>query len=241
MPANTISPRLRIVAGRRSDQPAFQRYVPEVMFGVSKNFMIHGAATFSNMHTPDVRFEGAYTYAKYRFLSKDGLHRHFRMAAFVEAGYSRNPVFYDDISVRGDNTGVDVGLIATQLIDKFAVSATASYLKISTANPKHVGHPLPTGAMNYSLSAGYLLLPREYTSYEQTNVNLYTEFLAQQVFGTDTWYLDAAPSVQLIFNSNARVNLSYRFQLDGNANRSISRSFQLAFEYIFFNALKRRK
>lgn len=241
MPAHTISPRLKVVGGPRTGQANFVRYTPELMFGFNKKLMIHGAATFSNMHTPTVRWEGVYSYVKYRFLSIDDVHKHFRMAAFAEGGYSRNPFFYDDVSVRGDNTGVDAGLIATQLVNKFAVSATASYLRLIDNRPKHYGHVIPEGSMNYSLSAGYLLLPREYKTYDQTNVNLYTEFLAQRTIGTARWYIDMAPAVQFIFKSNGRLNLGYRFQLDGNAERSIKRSFLVSFEYTFFNALRKKK
>jgi hypothetical protein len=240
MPAYTFSPRMKVVAGPRERQTNFVRYTPEVMLGLSKNLMVHGAATFSNMHTPAVRWEGAYTYIKYRFLSLDDVHRHFRMAAFAEGGYSRNPFFYDDISVRGDNTGVDAGLIATQLVNKFAVSATVSYLRLIDNKPKHYGHVIPEGSMNYALSAGYLLLPRTYKSYDQTNVNLYAEFLAQRTIGTKRWFVDAAPAIQFIFKSNARLNLGYRFQLEGNAERSIERSFLVSFEYLLFNVLRKK-
>ena len=74
-------------------------------------------------------------------------------------------------------------------------------------------------AMNYSLSAGYLLLPREYTDYKQTNVNIYTELLAQQSLERKAYYVDLAPAVQFIFNSNAKLNIGYRFQLKGDMLR----------------------
>jgi hypothetical protein len=241
MPANTISPKFKAVGGNRSGENFYQRYTPELMLGFSKEFMLHVATSFSNMHTSDVKWEGAYIYGKYRFLSNDEIHRHFRMAAFVEAGYSKNPLYFDEISVRGDNSGVDVGLIATQLIHKVAVSATASYLKIYGEPGEHVHHEVPRSAMNYSLSAGYLVLPREYTSYDQLNFNIYGELIAQQAMGKDAYYIDAAPAIQFIFGSNSKLNLGYRFQVKGNALRAVEKSYLVSFEHTFFNALKKRK
>jgi hypothetical protein len=237
MPSNTISPKLKAVIGAREKTSAFQRYTPELMFGINKNLMIHAATTFSNMNTNSVGWEGAYLYGKYRFYSADEVHKHFRLAAFAETGYSKNEVYYDDISARGDNSGIDVGLIATQLKNKFALSATTSFLKLFKYKSEH--HIVDDKALNYSLSAGYLVLPFEYTSYNQLNVNIYTEFLGQQTFGKGTYYLDAAPAIQLIFNSNSKLNLGYRFQLSGNANRSATKSFLISFEHTFFNVLKK--
>jgi hypothetical protein len=241
MPANTISPKFKAVGGKRPGETNYQRYTPELMLGFSKEFMLHLATSFSNMHTPDVKWEGAYVYGKYRFLSNDEIHRHFRMAAFVEAGYSKNPLYFDEISVRGDNSGVDFGLIATQLVHKLAVSATASYLKVYGEPAEHVHHELARSAMNYSLSAGYLVLPREYTSYDQLNFNIYGELIAQQAFGKDAYYIDAAPAIQFIFGSNSKLNLGYRFQVKGNALRAVEKSYLVSFEHTFFNALRKKK
>jgi len=241
MPARTLTPRIKWTGGARPGAPVFQRYTPEVMLGISPEWMVHLATTFSNMHTPELRWEGIYSYAKFRFLSLDALHRHFRMAAFAEAGYSRNPLYYDEISVRGDNSGIDAGLIATGLLHKLAVSGTASYLKLFDGKLLHEGHPVAKKAMNYALSAGYLVLPYEYKSYEQLNLNLYAELLAQKIIGMDRYFIDLAPSIQFIFNSNSKLNLGYRFQLDGNALRSAQRSYLVSFEHTFFNVLKKRK
>jgi hypothetical protein len=94
--------------------------------------------------------------------------------------------------------------------------------------------------MNYSLSAGYLLLPREYTSFRQTNLNLYAELLAQQTFDRKTHYIDLAPAVQFIFNSISKLDLGYRFQLSGNMQRMAKQSVLLSYEYTFLNVGKRK-
>lgn len=240
MPSNTISTKLTTVLGnRKSLQGVQQRYIPEVMFGINKNLMLHAAATFSNMATPGVTWEGVYAYGKYRFLSKDGIHKHFRMAAFAEASYSRNPMMFDEISLQGDISGLQGGIIATQLVNKLAVSGTASFTRLLHTGKAHPYHPgMPEKALNYSLSAGYLVLPREYTDYRQLNFNVYAEFLGQRGIGADTWFIDAAPAIQFIINSNSKINLGYRFQLGGNAYRSYTDSYLVSFEHTFFRVFK---
>ena len=240
MPSNTFSPKIKASLGKRSDT-TFQRYTPEIMFGISKEFMFHLATSFSNMHTSDLQWESFFAYSKYRFYSKDDVHRHFRMAAFAEGGYSSNPLYYDEISVRGDNSGFDLGLIATHLINKTAVSLTTSYVKVYGEKPEHAHHEVVRSAINYSLSAGQLILPVEYTSYEQLNFNIYLEILGQHALDKKAYFIDVAPAVQFIFNSNSKLNFGYRFQANGNALRGVENSFLISFEHTFFNALKKKK
>ena len=107
-----------------------QRYTPEVMFGLSKKWMVHAAFTFSNMYESFYYYESARVYAKYRFLSNDEVHKHFRMAAFATAAYSRNHLQHNELNLMGDHSGVQVGLIATQLWNKLAVSGTVSLIEV---------------------------------------------------------------------------------------------------------------
>jgi hypothetical protein len=211
------------------------------MFGISKEFMFHLATSFSNMHTSDLKWESFFAYSKYRFYSKDDVHRHFRMAVFAEGGYSKNPLYYDEISVRGDNSGFDLGLIATQLINKTAVSFTTSFVSVYGEKPEHAHHEVVRSAINYSLSAGQLILPVEYTSYEQLNFNIYLEILGQHALDKKAYFIDVAPAMQFIFNSNSKLNFGYRFQVNGNALRGVENSFLISFEHTFFNALKKQK
>src|SRR3954469_24556499 len=52
--------------------PVFKnRSTLEVMYGASKNLMLHGSVYRSNYYQPQQRFEGGSVYAKYRFLSID--------------------------------------------------------------------------------------------------------------------------------------------------------------------------
>jgi hypothetical protein len=240
MPAKSIS--VKLSANLMGPQPwhnrFMQRYTPELMFGISKKIMIHTAVTFADMHTTNFRWESVYLYGKYRFLSKDDVHKHFRMAVFGDAAYSRSPFHNDEISLAGDKSGVQAGLIATQLINKLAISATLSHIQVldKSRNDKVIYVPSRNyQSINYSLSAGYLLIPREYTDYNQLNINFYTELLGQQTLDRKTYFIDLAPAFQFIFNSNFKLNIGYRFQLNGNSERMSDKSWLISVERTFLN------
>jgi len=240
MPAHTLSTRLSSGFGTEGDRVR-TRLSPEAMLGISKKIMVHIGGTFSNMHTSNFRWESVYIYGKYRFYSADGVHKHFRMALFGEATHSRNEYHYDEVNIQGDRSGVQLGLIATQLINKLAISGTVSHTQAMDPSRYDKVSYLPPHtykSLNYSLSAGYLLLPRVYHDYKQLNLNFYTELLGQQTLDRKTFYVDLAPAIQFIFNSNSKLNLGYRFQLNGNQYR-MEKSYLVAFEHTFFNVLKK--
>lgn len=215
------------------------RHTTELMFGVNRNLMLHTIGTFSDMYGTPLRFEGARLYGKYRFLSSDALYRHFRMAAFGELSYSRNRSPFEEVSIDGDQSGVQAGLIGTQLLHKLALSGTLGYISSfnSSRPPEPVFAVYPRNAVAYSMSAGYLLFPNNYTDYSQTNMNLYLELLGQSA-ERGRYYTDLAPAVQLIFNSQAKLNAGYRFQLGSNMTRMGSSSWLFSFEWLFLDALK---
>ncbi len=244
MPAHSVSLKLtdHFVTSDNIYQRFSHRLMPQVMFGISKKIMVHAGMTFGNMHTPNVRYESFNFYAKYRFLSKDDIHKHFRMAAFVEASKTNAPFHYDEITLMGDKSGIGVGLIATQLWNKLAVSGTLSHTQVLDPSRTNGVIYVPDRiyqSMNYDLSVGYLLLPKEYTDYKQLNINLYTELLAEKTLDVNRFCIDLAPAVQFIFNSNSKLNIGYRFQLDGNMSRMSKDSWQISFERTFLNALKK--
>ncbi|UEG49698.1 hypothetical protein LK994_13735 [Ferruginibacter lapsinanis] len=208
--------------------------IPEVMFGISKKVMIHMDAFFSNV-SGKFNAEGASVYAKYRFYSIDDIHSHFRMAAFGR--YSLNDGLIHDASINlyGTNSGYEGGIVATQLVQKIALSANASVVH-AFDNGKYIFADDFRNAFNYSFSIGKLMLPADYTSYKQTNVNLMVELLGQTNLGRKFSYLDLAPSLQMIFNSRARVDIGYRFPLTDKFYRSMERGVLLRVEYNFFNA-----
>jgi len=246
MPAHSVSAKLtaHYVANDNIYGRFSQRYMPEIMLGISKKLMVHASATFADMHTDDFGFESVSMYAKYRFLSKDDIHKHFRMAFFADGSYTTAPFHYDEITMMGDKSGVEAGLIATQLWHRFALSATLSHTQVldKSRNNKVIYVPERNyQSFNYILSGGYLLFPKEYTDYKQLNVNLYLEFLAQQTLDRPTYYIDMAPALQFIFNSNTKLNIGYRFQLNGDMERMSDNSWLISFERTFLNALKRKK
>lgn len=237
MPSKSISVKLSAKLGEH-DAPykVMQRYTPEVMFGLNKKWMVHLAPTFSNMFSDHQRWESIRTYAKYRFYSNDDVHRHFRMAAFAEGSYSRNTALFDEINIEGDQSGVQGGVILTQLINKLAVSSTLSYSHSFLSNKPGIPLYIPNDAFNYSLSAGFLVLPLNYTSYKQTNVNVYAELLGQRSLDMKKYVVDFAPAVQFIFNSNFKLNLGYRFQIANNMYRMMPNTYLISIERTFLKA-----
>jgi hypothetical protein len=246
MPAKSISAK---VTGMFSDDNhsgrTLQRYKPEVMLGLSKEWMAHGSVTISNMHQDKFIFESARLYAKWRFLSRDDIHKHFRMAAFGAVGYSRNDLNFNEINLSGDQSGVQVGVIATQLWNKLAVSGSASLNEIihkyrwdDVHRDQHAFE-----AINYSLSAGYLVLPFEYKDYRQTNLNVYLELLGGRNIDweAEKYYLDLAPAIQFIFNSTDKLDFGYRYQIAGDISRMANKGFMISYEHVFLNVLKKRR
>jgi hypothetical protein len=222
MPAKSIGIRqsLKTVFDDYTRDPSF-RHNTDVMFGVSKNLMLHTGFSFSDMYSQKTKFESVRFYAKYRFLSVDALNKHFRMAAFGEVSHSENKPTYQELSMEGDQSGFRYGIIATQLLHKLALSATVSNIQVLQSARFTKEYP-KTGAfqaIDYSLSAGYIVLPKTYTSYKQTNLNLYLELLGQQLTDQKGYFIDIAPAAQLIFNSSTKINMGYRWQIAGNMNR----------------------
>jgi hypothetical protein len=224
------------------------RLDPEIMFGVSKKIMIHLNAYASNMYQQNVKFEGASIYGKYRFYSNDDVHSHFRMAAFGKVSLINNPTELqvgnkvygsDEIDIDGNNSGILTGIVATQLLHKLALSSSVYFINHfdNLNQPKIPGQS--DQAINYTLSAGYLLLPKKYKDFSQTNFNLYCEFLSSTSLDKKAYYIDAAPAVQFIFNSISRLDFSYRWQLTGNMQRLSEKYFLLRFEYNLLNVFKK--
>jgi len=242
----------------------------KLMYGLTPRLTIEATPNVSNHHnqqlppefpthnTPQIGvdhpylFNGVDFYAKYRFLSLDGQNSHFRAAIYGE--YSVLDVAHDEAepTLLDDNSGWGAGLIATYLKNHFAASFTGGFIKpdIYTGN---VPDPLPGlpgvpatvtygNGYNYSLSFGYLLSPDSYTSYKQTNWNIYMEFIGKDYdpvtmtvgnvsyklpqYSINTsgnkalqghYYLELYPGVQCILLSDLRIDFSLGFPV---VNRS---------------------
>lgn len=244
MPSKSISYKLNTMYGQGMHSTrVLQRYNPEVMFGLNKNWMLHTSLSFSDMHDEKFIFESVKAYLKYRFLSIDEVHKHFRMAVFTSASYSRNHLDHNELSLSGDHSGIQSGIIATQLWNKFALSGTFNIISLLNPRYKSANGEFEYDALNYSLSTGYLVLPINYTSYNQLNLNIYAELLVGKNLShkEETYYTDLAPAVQLIFNSTSKLNIGYRFQLKSDIERLMKSSFMISYEHIFLNALRKNK
>ncbi|WP_121356757.1 hypothetical protein [Flavisolibacter nicotianae] len=217
------------------------RLMLDAEVGISRKLTAMAGVSVSNMHTYQVKQEALFVEAKYRCLSLDEVHRHFRMAAFVQASHTKAPFHYDETNLTGDKSGVRLGMIATKLWNRFALSGTLSHTQVLDSSRFNETVYIPRRiyqTLNYSLSGGYLVLPRRYTSYRQVNVNLYGELLAQQALDHKSYYVDAAPALQFIFFSNTKLNVGYRFKLAGNAQRMSNVSWLFSIERSFLNVWK---
>ena len=216
--------------------PVFKnRSTLELMYGASKDVMVHGSIYQSDFYQSKQHFEGGSIYAKYRFLSVDSVQSHFRGAVFAKASHINNPFYNQEISLEGDNSGMQGGVVFTKLVHKLALSGSTSYLH----RFDDAGYILPLAnaqnAIAYTLSAGYLLLPKTYQNYKQVNVNLYVELLGKSNIGRSQSYLDVAPAVQFIFNSVFRVDVSYRTALYNSMIRNTNNMYLVRLEYNIFN------
>lgn len=248
------------------------------MYGVSSKLMFNAMVTGSNHHyrnLPDnyvITGEDNKEYAhsgteaknnylvesvnagfRYRFFNADADHRHFRMAVYGNGVYANRPHDEAEVSLMGDNKALGGGLIATVLNKKLAVSFTGGVIKpfgyTETKNKVSLNYGY---AYNYSLSFGYLLLPFKYKSFNQTNLNLYAEFLGKtydkleitkngnviNTSGDNAFkagnYIEFRPAVQFIVKSNLRIDCSTAISL---VNQSYIRKypmFLLNVQYYFF-------
>ncbi len=237
-PAKSVSVRLdHSIMDERGTLKTNYHLIPEVMIGVHPKLTVHAGMFLSN-RSDKFEYEGATIHAKYRFLNHDAMQRHFRMAAFARMSMNNSDVHQEEISIYGHNTGYEVGLVATQLMHKVAISSSISYVNATDNlnNNKFIYGAKNSEALNYTLSFGKLILPHEYRSYRQTNMNIMVEFLNQVNLGSSKYYMDVAPTVQFIFNSQSKVDIGYRKELRSSMVRTAPNGFFVRLEHTFFNA-----
>lgn len=258
-----------------------------LMYGLTPKLTVMATATASNHHSKELppdfpdhntpqtgvplpwRFNGVNLYARYRLYSRDGTRRHLRVAAYASASWL--DVAHDEAEpdLLDDTRGLGAGVIGTWLKNHFAVSATVGGI-LPAAYRGEVPDLIPGlpsvparvtygRALNYSLSFGYLLLPVKYTGYEQTNINLYAEFVgksygggkvffdnigapgssyeiqgsAVEAFRANT-YLEVHPGIQAIIRSNLRIDLSAGFPLLSKSYTRFYPVFQIGVQRYFF-------
>jgi hypothetical protein len=238
MPAKSFGLRLNNSIMREKETGDINYHLmPELMLGLSKKFMIHADAFISNRNG-SASAEGGSIYTKYRFLSNDDVHAHFRLAVYGRYSFNNSEIHQTEINLMGHNSGYEAGLIATQLLHKVAISSGLSLIKATDNgnNHKYLYGTLDSRAINHTLSIGKLMLPKAYTGYNQTNVNLMLEILSQLNLGSGKYYTDMAPSIQFIIGSVARIDLGYRQQLGTTLERTAPNGFLVRLEYNLFNA-----
>lgn len=238
MPAKSLGIRLTdyINEGYGSGYTANAPFIPELMWGASKNLMIHAEMFMGNNNAAPFEVKGGALYVKYRFYSSDQLYRHFRMAVYGRAAINNGHVHMDALQINGQNTGYQLGWVGTQLLHKTALSVNM-YYEQATDNLDNNKFPETVGnkALTYSFSAGRLILPKKYTGYKQMNLNLMLEFLGQHSLADNRQYLSVAPSVQFIFNSQTRIDLGYRYDLYNNTKTATNNGFIVRVEHLLFN------
>jgi hypothetical protein len=247
IPAKSISMRLtnKIMNGNRHHVSGIgtknwmQRIVPEINFGINKKVNVKLSAYVANYYQDKMKLEGFNINTKYRFFSRDDVHKHFRMAAFTRVSVIDHGIHFREINLEGDNSGINSGVIATQLLHKLAVSATIGHVYVFD----NLGYERPEfvaqNSLNYTISAGYLLFPIKYKNYLQPNINLYLEFQGRNgISAFESHIYDVFPAVQIILKSYMRIDLGYRYQIKSNVQRNAYSSYLIRFEYNMFNAMK---
>ncbi len=213
--------------------------LPEAMLGVSKKVMIHLDAVISGQNGGSYILDGASVYMKYRFYSQDDIHSHFRMALFGQFAWNNATIHQPAIDFKGHNTGYEMGVVSTKLVNKVALSSSVAFLHAmdNSTTETFIYGDKRRNAINYTLSIGKLLLPKEYVSYNQMNVNGMLEFLCQTNLYSGNTFVDVAPVIQFIIKSKMRFDLGYRYNVSNKLEQSAPNGLLFRFEYNFFNVL----
>ena len=286
VPKNTLGVKVFSETYKETKQWRFQNGI-RLMYGVTPKLSVYLTALASNHHgdkmpsefpfhnTPErgkfypYKFNGFHAYAKYRFLTNDQQNTHFRMALYGEATKVKTTHHETEPNLEmGDNSGFGFGVISTYLKNKFAVSLTtglilpSSYLGESP-DPITVLPDVPIrvyygNAFDYSLSFGYLLFPKKYTSYDQGNLNLYLS-LKGKYYGAakvdlnvglpneyyllnnqypkalqSSYFIDISPGIQYIIKSNLRIDFSASFRGLGFSYARLYPVYTIAIQRYFY-------
>jgi hypothetical protein len=239
MPAGAIGIRTMNSFMYEKDGTLNYHIMPEIMWGPTAKWMFHLQSFHSNRIRGGLKTEGGSVYAKFRLLSRDDLHKHFRMALYGRYSLNNTNIHQDEIETMGHNTGYESGIVATKLVNKLALSSSCSFEKaLNNLSNNKFPAAQSNNATNYTLSVGKLVYPKKYTNLTQTNINIMCEFLGQTLNNNGKSYLDIVPSLQFIIRSQARIDIAYRKQMYGSMSRTAPSGFLIKFEYTFFNVSK---
>jgi len=187
--------------------------IPSLSYGISKKLMVSGSIQFSNDpdadNYPNWDFNGFKFYSKQRIFSRDKQKFHTRLSSFLKFSYHKDKFMKDNLDIDFQDTGFEFGFLGTQLINKLAVSITSALARYTSEN-LHL--------FKNCISFGYLVLPRKYKSYKQTNFNIYIEYMTNTILNNsfpnryDQFSSTFAPGIQFILFSRSRLDFSYKIR-----------------------------
>jgi hypothetical protein len=243
MPARSWGVRLGAETGSMNDVLR-TRTEFEVMYGFSKELMVH-AQLYASNHLGTYAYENIGLYAKYRLFTDDDFKYHLRSALYGKLMLGKQSTRTPLAGLDGGTSGYGGGIITTILTNHFATSLTlgvAFGAPDITTDEHHVYRGITS--YNYALSFGYLLLPSEYKSYNDPNLNFYAEFLGKYATYDDDEHGERTASnanevilsvgPQVILNSIARIDLAFRTVISSNAVHQTPNTIVLKFERIFY-------
>ena len=212
---------------------------PSLAYGLSKKIMISASFQFANKPyeqglVPNFGFNGFKFYSKQRIYTTDKQKNHTRLSSFLKYSFHKDNFMKGNIDLDLQNKGFELGLIGTQLIKKLAISITSAYTRANDINDDS-NNLINLSTFKNSLSAGYLLLPRKYNSYKQTNFNLYLEYLTNTVMNKtfparyNRFSSTLAPGLQFVILSRSRLDFSYKIRKGDTENE-----FFIKFTYIIY-------
>ena len=212
---------------------------PSLAYGLSKKIMISTSFQFANRPyeqglVSNFGFNGFKFYSKQRIYTTDKQKNHTRLSSFLKYSFHKDNFMKDNIDLDLQNKGFELGLIGTQLIKKLAISITSAYTRANDINDDS-NNLINLSTFKNSLSAGYLLLPRKYKSYNQTNFNLYLEYLTNTVMNKtfpvryNRFSSTLAPGLQFVILSRSRLDFSYKIRKGDTENE-----FFIKFTYIIY-------
>jgi len=258
---------------------------PRLTIAATPNVSNHHSRTlpqeFPDHNTPQIGvyhpylFNGVDCYAKYRFLSLDGENNHFRAALYGEYSYLKTAHDEAEPTLLDDTKGYGGGVITTYLNHHFATSFTGGFIipsvyygsipDLISSLPSLNAKVIYGDGYNYDLSFGYLMFPAEYKSYDQTNWNVYMEFLGKSYNAAEVQvatlqnpnsyytinninnhalkaghYIEAYPGLQSIIKSNLRIDFSVGFPILDKAYVHFYPVYNVGIQRYFFFKHKRK-
>ena len=214
-------------------------FTPSLAYGLSKKIMISGSFQFSNKpYEKDLGtnfgFNGFKLYSKQRIFTTDKQKNHTRLSSFVKYSFHKEKFMKSNIDLELQDNGFEFGLIGTQLIKKLAISITSAYTRVNDIYDKS-NNLFRLGTLKNSISAGYLVFPRKYKSYKQTNFNLYLEYITNTITNKsfperfNKFSSILAPGIQFIILSRSRLDFSYKIR-----KGDIENEFLIKLTYIIY-------